>query len=339
MSAHDQADPRVLDADDTDNRGVRPGGRDARLLTGLYRLGWASMLANGLLIVTGGLVRLTGSGLGCPTWPRCTDSSWTNTPEMGIHGYIEFGNRTLTFVLTAIAVATFVWGWRLRKQYPRLFALTVALLAGIPLQAVIGGITVRMQLNPWIVGIHFILSAVLVALATLLVERTTRARAGRPVSTVGGPARAGLWGLAAGSALLLYLGTLVTGAGPHSGDSGDVARHEFDIEMLAKAHAWVAIAVTLLVVALLVGVPRLAQRAAQPGEASETGGVAGLPAVPGPAAMKRLTVLLLVLLAQGALGYYQYFAGVPVVPVAIHLFGAAAIAALATSAVERGLRG
>lgn len=323
-----------IDAGDITAPGRAPVDEQERSrMRGLHRLAWASMLANGLLIVTGGLVRLTGSGLGCPTWPRCTDASWTATQEMGIHGAIEFGNRLLTFVLVAVAAATFVWGWRLRKRYPRLFALTLALLLGIPLQAIIGGITVRTQLNPWIVGIHFIVSAVLVALATLLVERTSRALAGRPLMAIGGPLRTGLWALAAGTAVLLYLGTLVTGAGPHSGDSADIARHEFDLEMLAKAHAWVAIAVTILVVALVVGLPRLMQRA------TDTGDEPCAPAHPTSAAQKRLTALLLVLLAQGALGYYQYFAGVPVLPVVIHLFGAAVLTAIATAAVERGLRG
>ena len=79
-------------------------------------MAWASMVTNGALILTGGLVRLTGSGLGCPTWPRCTADSWTNTPEMGIHGYIEFGNRTLTFVLVAVSVLTFLAVWRLRDR-------------------------------------------------------------------------------------------------------------------------------------------------------------------------------------------------------------------------------
>ncbi|GAB98230.1 cytochrome c oxidase assembly protein subunit 15 [Kineosphaera limosa] len=313
MSAQQPAGGTVIDQNDV---GDRSG--PARHLPGLHRLAWASMLANGLLIVTGGLVRLTGSGLGCPTWPRCTDASWTSTSEMGIHGAIEFGNRTLTFVLVAVATATLVWGWRVRREYPRLFALTVVLWLGIPLQAVIGGITVRTQLNPSIVGIHYLISAGLVVLAMLLVERTARAIAGRPLLTAATPTRVGLGLLAGATAALLYLGTLLTGAGPHSGDSGEIARHELNIEAMAKAHAWVAIATTLLIVVCLVLVRREAQR--RP-------------------AMGRLTILLAVMLAQGALGYYQYFAGVPVLPVAIHLFGSAVIAALVAGSIERGLRG
>ena len=92
---------------------------------------WFSLAANALLVLTGGLVRLTGSGLGCPTWPKCTPESLTNTPEMGIHGYIEFGNRTLTFVLVVIAAAMFLSLWRLRRTHRSPFWLSVGLLAGI----------------------------------------------------------------------------------------------------------------------------------------------------------------------------------------------------------------
>ena len=99
----------------------------------------ASLVANALLIFTGGLVRLTGSGLGCPTWPRCTPDSWTNTAEMGVHGIIEFGNRLLTFVLTVVAVLTFLSVLKLREEHPKLFRLALLLLLGIPVQAVVGG--------------------------------------------------------------------------------------------------------------------------------------------------------------------------------------------------------
>lgn len=278
----------------------------------------ASLVCNMVIIVTGAIVRLTGSGLGCPTWPKCSSESYIPHGELSYHSLIEFGNRTLTFVLVAVATATLVWGWKVRHRYPRLFALTVVLWLGIPVQAIIGGITVRTQLDPSIVGIHYIISAGLVALAMLLVERTARARAGRAILPAAGVTRAGLWALAAATVAVLYVGTLLTGAGPHSGDAGDVARHELNIEMLAKAHAWIAIGTTILVVVCLLLVRRDPTRAA---------------------AGTRLTILLAVLLAQGALGYYQYFAGVPIAPVAVHLLGSAAVAALAAGAVERGLRG
>ncbi len=132
---------------------------------------WASLVSQILIIGTGGAVRLTGSGLGCPTWPRCTEDSFVSTPEMGWHGVIEFGNRLLTFVLVIIAVVMLVLLLRLRKERPELFRLSIALGLGIPGQAVIGGITVLTNLNPWIVGLHYLLSLVLVALAAVLLFR------------------------------------------------------------------------------------------------------------------------------------------------------------------------
>ena len=135
------------------------------------RLAVASLIGQTLLVVTGGAVRLTASGLGCPTWPRCTDTSLVNTPEMGIHGFIEFGNRLLTFALAAVAVLMLVYLWNLRKERRDLFLLALGLLASIPAQAVIGGITVLTNLNPWVVGLHFLVSMALVVIATLLVNR------------------------------------------------------------------------------------------------------------------------------------------------------------------------
>ena len=137
----------------------------------VQRLAVLSLIGQTLLIVTGGAVRLTASGLGCPTWPRCTDPSLANTPEMGIHGIIEFGNRLLTFALAAVAVTMLVYLWNLRKERRDLFLLALGLLASIPAQAVIGGITVLTQLNPWVVGLHFLVSMALVVVATLLVNR------------------------------------------------------------------------------------------------------------------------------------------------------------------------
>lgn len=234
-------------------------------VTGWVRaMAWASMLANALLIVTGGAVRLTGSGLGCPTWPRCTDESWTNTPAMGIHGYIEFGNRTLTFLLIAIAVLTFLAVWRLRDRHPDFLRIALAIGVGIIVQAVVGGITVRTGLNPWIVGVHFVVSAVLVALAAVLVNRSRRvslaqvAQAERPGQLTGrdrGWARTLAVVVGVASALTIYLGTLVTGTGPHSGDSGEVTRHTFDPYIVTRVHVvpvYVLVAAALAAVATML---------------------------------------------------------------------------------------
>ena len=156
----------------------RPGGW-------LRTTAWASLLANALLVLTGGLVRLTGSGLGCPTWPRCTEDSWTSTRAMGMHGAIEFGNRLLTFLLVVVAVLTFLAVWRSRRTHPGMLSLAVALAAGIVVQAVVGGITVRTGLNPWVVGVHFVLSAVLIAVAAVLVGRARRTALDRRVKIAG----------------------------------------------------------------------------------------------------------------------------------------------------------
>ncbi|MDO5698230.1 MAG: COX15/CtaA family protein [Dermatophilus congolensis] len=293
-------------------------------VTGWVRaMAWASMISNAMLIVTGGAVRLTASGLGCPTWPQCTAESWTNTPEMGIHGYIEFGNRTLTFVLAAIAVLTFLSVWNLRKRYPLFFTIALSLGLGIVVQAVVGGITVRTGLNPWVVGIHFVISAMLTAAAAVLVNRTRRvslpavAEAERPGQIAGreaGWARALAWIIGVSGALTIYLGTLVTGTGPHSGDSGEVARHTFDAYVIARVHV---VPVYVIVVATLVLLYLAFSRR-------------------WPEAVRRMSVVLAALIAMQALvGYYQWFNGVPALAVAVHMAGAAALAAVVTMTVEK----
>jgi cytochrome c oxidase assembly protein subunit 15 len=132
----------------------------------VLRLAVLSLIGQTILVVTGGAVRLTSSGLGCPTWPRCTADSLVNTPEMGLHGFIEFGNRLLTFALAAVAALMLVYLWNLRKERRDLFLLALGLLASIPAQAIIGGITVLTQLNPWVVGLHILVSMAMVVLAT-----------------------------------------------------------------------------------------------------------------------------------------------------------------------------
>src|SRR3954447_24480036 len=154
----------------------------------LRPLALASLIANVALVVAGAAVRLTGSGLGCPTWPRCTDASYTTTAEMGIHGAVEFGNRLLTFVLAAIALAGFVGALLQRPRRRSLVLLSGAVLLGIPGQGVIGGITVLTDLNPWVVGLHFLLSMALIAAAYALWHSTAEGD-GRAVHLVATPLR------------------------------------------------------------------------------------------------------------------------------------------------------
>lgn len=288
-------------------------------------MAWASMIAHAMLILTGGLVRLTASGLGCPTWPRCTEESWTNTAEMGIHGIIEFGNRTLTGVLVLIAVLTFLAVWKVREEHPILLNLAISLGAGVALQALVGGITVLTQLNPNVVGVHFIISAALVAIGAVMVNRTRRislpqVRDGEVAGSVAGSEarqlRTLMWAMAVAGSVTIYIGTLVTGTGPHAGDAGEVVRHTFDAVWITRAHTLPAyVTLGLAVAALVMGARR-----------------------GWPAALRRsLTWVIVAMLAQALIGYYQYFNGVPVVAVALHLVGAAALCALLASATEKGL--
>src|SRR6185436_13874662 len=143
-------------------------GVTSALARWLRPLAWATLVANVVLVVTGGAVRLTGSGLGCPAWPRCTESSFTPHGAMSLHAAIEFGNRMLTFVLVAIAVAAFLAAWGSPRRDVRVLAFVLAL--GIPAQAIIGGVTVLTDLNPWIVSFHLLVSLAMVCLSVVLIR-------------------------------------------------------------------------------------------------------------------------------------------------------------------------
>jgi heme a synthase len=268
----------------------------------ISRLALANVVANGAIIVTGGVVRLTGSGLGCPTWPRCTEESFVTTPELAGHGVIEFGNRLLTFVLTAVAVALLVAV--LRSPRRDLRPLAVLAFLGIPAQAAIGGVTVLTGLNPWTVAIHFLVSVVLTAVATVLWLRSRKPGVGRPL--VRRPIALLVGGIAAVTAAVLVLGTIVTGSGPHSGDvdgndvpTGD--RMGFDIELVSQLHADVVFLLVGLTIALLVA----------------------LYATDAPGRVRRAARdLLVVQLLQGVIGFVQYFTHLPVVLVLLHMLGA-----------------
>ena len=327
----------------------------------------ASLVANIAIVLTGATVRLTGSGLGCPTWPQCTEGSYLPHGELGIHGAIEFGNRLMTFVLSAVAILTAVAAFSLRDAHrPKgdlkrlgvllaigvpvmavglmimvasghhpvavlgLTAVFIALLVvsilitrtpgsldpvsrrhelvrrvalvlalGIPAQAVFGGITVMTQLNPWIVAGHLLVSFALIALSMWLVHSVDPT----PRPTVG---RTG-WLLsrfvAGGLVIVLWLGTVVTGAGPHSGDE-TARRTGLDPELMSHIHA-IAVYVTvgLTVLALVV----LRSRAA--------------------------LLLLILEVAQGVVGLIQYWTGLPIAVVLVHMLGSATLVAAGTHLV------
>jgi heme a synthase len=268
----------------------------------ISRVALLNAVANGVIVVTGGLVRLTGSGLGCPTWPRCTDESFVATPELAGHGAIEFGNRLLTFVLTAAAIATVVVVWRSARRDLR--PLAVVSFLGIPAQALLGGVTVLTGLNPWTVAAHFLVSMVLVAVATTLWLRSREPGVGQPL--VRRPLELLILGIAAVTAVVLVLGTVVTGAGPHSGDKNASHRIDVDPENISQLHADVVFLLVGLTVALLVA----------------------LYAVDAPDRLRHAARdLLVVQLAQGVVGFVQYVTDLPILLVLLHMLGAVLIAA------------
>ena len=279
------------------------------------RLAVASLIGQTMLIVTGGAVRLTASGLGCPTWPRCTDASLVNTPEMGIHGFIEFGNRLLTFALAAVALMMLVYLWNLRRERRDLFLLALGLLASIPAQAVIGGITVLTNLNPWVVGMHFLVSMALVVIATLLVNRAF-GRTGR-FGTISLPALPGVLrpvssAVVIFSAAAVVLGVVVTGAGPHAGDA-DAPRNGLDWDLFSHIHAVPAYLITAGTLFALVMV--FSRRITGPYRAA-------------------VLLLLGVTLLQAAIGFTQYYNGIPALLVGAHMLGAALLMSAATNAAD-----
>jgi cytochrome c oxidase assembly protein subunit 15 len=268
----------------------------------ISRVALANAAANGLIVVTGGLVRLTGSGLGCPTWPRCTDESFVATAELEAHGAIEFGNRLITFVLTALAIATVVAVWRSPRRDLR--TLAVLSFLGIPAQAALGGITVLTELNPWTVAAHFLISMALVAITTTLWLRSREPGVGQPL--LRRPLTLLVTGIAVVTAVVLFLGTIVTGSGPHSGDAEAADRMDFDPELVSQLHADVVFLLVGLTVALLVA----------------------LHATDSPGRLRRAARdLLIVQLAQGVVGYVQYFTDLPILLVLLHMLGAVLITA------------
>jgi heme a synthase len=291
------------EAEGTPSRGPLP--TVLRIVGGPYALrAWAivSLVMNIAIVVTGGLVRLTGSGLGCPTWPRCTEDSYASHPALGIHGAIEFGNRLFTLVLIIAAALTFISAVLYRENgRPRsdLRWLAAALALGIPLQGVIGGITVLTQLNPYVVGLHLLLSMVLISLAVWLMRKTWHL------------APAGVSGLSVAITrvtfvlmwLAIWLGTLVTGSGPHAGDE-NAPRNGLDAMLLTRLHTSVVYAT---VAASVVCFWLLRSRAAM--------------------------LLLLVEIMQAGIGIAQYQLGLPIWLVALHLLGASVAIAATTNLV------
>lgn len=257
------------------------------------------------LVVTGGAVRLTGSGLGCPTWPECTDGSIApivNQAEGPLHAWIEFGNRLLAWVIFILAVTALIYvvrKFKNHKDYKRLRLLALLQILGFLGQVVLGGITVLTDLHPISVSAHFVLTIPLIAGALSL----RRGALNKPVLIVAPVTRLLIKVVTVVGFTVLVVGTLVTGTGPHSGDENS-RRYNFDERTISWIHADVVIAFIFLIIALYFVV--------KVSESADNQKFLN----------RYIFVLMGVSLAQGAIGYIQYFTGLPILLVGAHLLGA-----------------
>jgi cytochrome c oxidase assembly protein subunit 15 len=264
------------------------------------------------IVVTGGLVRLTGSGLGCPTWPECVPGSFTPVPhqEQGLHKVIEFGNRTLTAVVLVAALLVILAVCRWAPGRRALLRVSVLPLVGVLLQVALGGVTVLTGLNPAIVAGHFLASMVLVSLSAYLLYRVGEGDEA-PVALVRPEIRRLAWVTAALGAGILMLGTVVTGSGPHSGDAA-TPRFGFDPRTISWLHADAVMLFAGLVVAVLLAVHLTASDSR-------------------PRRVWR--AVLAVTLLQGLVGYTQFLTGLPEALVLVHMLGASLLAVSLTYGV------
>ena len=271
----------------------------------LLKLSTLMVFTQSAIVFTGALVRITGSGLGCSTWPECTPGSYTPTPdqpEAPLHAWIEFGNRLLTFVLLINALALMFTILKSGKRELR--KLGALQILGILVQGVLGGITVLTALNPATVAAHFLLSIILIAGALSLRQR---AHGKSPIEITLIPLVTKLiWLHLLLTSLVLIAGTIVTGSGPHAGDSA-AERFNLDSRTMAWIHADLVIALLGVSIALLIAI-----RLGLAGQARQV--LSG-----------RIQIFLIVALAQGGIGYIQYFTKLPEALVAAHIIGSIAV--------------
>ena len=268
---------------------------------------FAALVANIGIIVTGGAVRLTESGLGCPTWPTCTDSSLVPTRRLGAYGIVEFSNRMLTPGVSIAVGAALVVCLRWHPRRMALIKLSWWLFAGVVAQAIIGGISVRTHLAPIWVSLHMLVSLAMVAVSYVLWTRSREPNDAAPTPTVQPILRQLGYVLTIGVAALLAAGTVVTGSGPHSGaKAGDPGNKRFPLTPAnaTQLHADLVFLVVGLTIALWFAL-------------KATGAA--------PRILTTVRDLFLVLMAQGVIGYVQYFTHLPVLLVGIHMFGAAIV--------------
>ncbi|WP_276329498.1 COX15/CtaA family protein [Agromyces badenianii] len=276
----------------------------------LRTFAWASFVAQVMIIATGGAVRLTGSGLGCPTWPTCTAGSLVPTEELSYHSLIEFGNRLMTGVVGIIALIVFLLVLRIRRERRDLFVLSFIVGVGIVAQAIVGGITVWTGLNPFIVGFHYLSSLALVCVTAAFLARMDSPTGPRERAV---PAWYAALTHATSAVLLISIvfGVLTTGSGPHSGDA-EAGRTGFDSELLEHVHAWPGYALLVMTLVLVIAAGSLR-----------------LPTLGWSIA------LLVVELVQVGVGLYQARNGLPTLAVGVHMVLAALTAAAMTLVIMR----
>ena len=274
----------------------------------------ANLVAQCAIMVTGAIVRLTSSGLGCPTWPQCVEGSYIPTArqEESWHKYVEFGNRLLTFALVFLAIAAVITAIRDRRRRkfagltprPMIFVLAFIPIIGTFAQALLGGVTVLTGLSPLSVSAHFLVSILIAAGCVALVVRSYDLDDQPIVFLVRPELRVLTWIMVGVAFLVVILGVIVTGSGPHSGDANSESRFGFDPRTVAWLHADVVLLFLGLILTMLLTV-RLAK---------------------GPPRLFRLTLTLLAIsVVQGVIGYTQYFAGLPVALVTLHVLGASLV--------------
>ncbi len=271
----------------------------------------ANLVAQTGIVLTGATVRLTASGLGCPTWPECVAGSIAPTSEQteAFHKYIEFGNRLLTFVLLIVAIASLFAVFKHNQERKQaghnkrrsLTILALAILLGIFLQAILGGITVLTGLHPLIVAAHFMVSIGLITVATVLLVRAQEPNDTPVTLQVAKPIAIGMRIQLWLALVVIVLGTIVTGSGPHAGDTNDIVRLGFEFREITTAHA----ALVWLFLGLTSGL------------------LVALHSTTAPKAVtKQAWIVLGICFAQGIVGYAQFFNGLPWGLVAIHVLGA-----------------
>ncbi len=289
----------------------RPTAPAAALPSRFLRVvAWVSFVLNTLIIGTGGAVRLTGSGLGCPNWPLCAPGSLVPTEELTYHSLIEFGNRTISGPLLVSAILVLLLTWRIRAARRDLFVISAVVLGLVVLQALIGGVIVWLHLNANLVGIHYVISLALVCITAAYLTRMYEAGGPRERAVPKGFAiLAHITTLA--MAVTVVFGVLTTGAGPHSGDA-TIQRDGIDAVLMSHIHAWPGYIAFALTLSLLVWA---AARRLRP--------------------LRWIAALMGALIVQIAIGIYQARSGLPPLAVGVHMVLAALTAAAMTVVVLR----